>query len=102
MHCRILVWSRLAAMVVLRAISLEYCSALRSSKTSSFEWTDTGGSKITNQTGNYSETNFMHAFNAPGAGFASATWTDAEGNLWLHGGSGYENSAMQVGFLNDG
>lgn len=39
--------------------------------------------------------------NIPGERNKSATWTDGNGNFWLLGGSGTENSDLELGWLND-
>ena len=38
--------------------------------------------------------------NIPGSRWSAATWTDANGNLWLFGGQGYDASDPE-GILND-
>ncbi|NHI91346.1 MAG: galactose oxidase [Candidatus Lokiarchaeota archaeon] len=57
--------------------------------------------------GNYSKENYgtygtqgvADVTNMPGARNFGVSWTDAVGNLWLFGGSGYSNSSL--GYLND-
>lgn len=63
-------------------------------------WTWMGGSNTINQQGTYGSINVASATTIPGARFASATWTDALGNLWLFGGTGYATSVVP-GRLND-
>lgn len=62
-------------------------------------WTWMKGDNTINQTGNYGIINVASSANKPGARNYSTTWTDANGNLWLFGGSGYGTS--NVGYLND-
>jgi len=51
------------------------------------EWTWVGGSDSVNHTATYGTLGIPAAGNFPGARNGSATWTDAEGNLWLFGGA---------------
>jgi hypothetical protein len=64
------------------------------------EWTWIGGSNTPNAMGVYGTQGVAAATNVPGGRTASATWTDAGGNLWLFGGEGYD-SAGTYGWLND-
>jgi len=70
-------------------------------KYSNGEWTWVGGSQLINQPGMYftaagtpSPTNF------PGGRRFPAGWIDAQGNLWMFGGHGYDVTG-NVGQLND-
>jgi Secretion system C-terminal sorting domain/Galactose oxidase, central domain len=62
-------------------------------------WTWMKGDNTINQAGNYGLINVASSSNKPGSRNYSTTWTDANGNLWLFGGSGYGTS--NVGYLND-
>lgn len=53
---------------------------------SSGQWTWVGGSSTPNQSVNYGQMGVAAASNSPGSREDSATWTDAQGNLWLFGG----------------
>ena len=55
---------------------------------SSGEWTWVGGSNTVNATGVYGTQGMSAKTNVPGGRFGPATWTDADGNLWLFGGWG--------------
>jgi hypothetical protein len=63
------------------------------------QWTWVSGSNTINQAGIYGTKGIESAANIPGARFGSVKWTDAAGNLWLFGGSGYSSSGN--GRLND-
>ena len=53
---------------------------------SSGEWTWMGGSNTVNATGIYGTLGMSAKTNVPGGRFGPATWTDANGNLWMLGG----------------
>jgi len=81
-------------------INMNYNSALWKYDVSSNQWTWVKGSNIVNQPGIYGTQGVPSPANNPGArGFASHTWTDNSGNLWLFGGAGY--AALGAGKLND-
>jgi hypothetical protein len=71
-------------------------------------WTWMGGSStlgacsgpICGQSGAYGTTGVAAATNQPGGRYQANTWTDAEGNLWLFGGTGIDASGNEGG-LND-
>jgi N-acetylneuraminic acid mutarotase len=69
-------------------------------KYSGGQWTWMGGSDLANQVGTYGTLGTPLPGNVPGARWNTATWIDAQGNLWLFGGHGYD-SAGKVGQLND-
>ena len=56
------------------------------------QWTWVSGSPLINQ----ASTTAM-----PGARYASVSWLDPQGNLWLFGGTGYAQSTLTSGELND-
>lgn len=56
-------------------------------------WTWVNGSKFVNFTGVYGTLGAAAAANVPGARFASNSWIDAAGSLWLFGGMGYSTTA---------
>jgi N-acetylneuraminic acid mutarotase len=64
------------------------------------KWTWVKGDKTTNQAGIYGSQGIAHASNKPGGRYGSRTWTDSNGNLWLFGGFGLDNSGTN-GNLND-
>lgn len=67
-----------------------------------FTWVS--GSKTTDATGNYGTQGVAAASNVPGSRDGGATWTDANGNLWLFGGfAGYANAINTAtgNFMND-
>jgi hypothetical protein len=57
------------------------------------EWTWMSGSNTGNQPGVYGTLGVPAGGNVPGARSAAVSWTDLSGNLWLFGGTTYENSA---------
>lgn len=63
-------------------------------------WIWVSGSNIVNHSGTYGDPGVANAANVPGARYASVSWTDVSGNLWLLGGSGYGSTASS-GSLND-
>jgi N-acetylneuraminic acid mutarotase len=64
------------------------------------QWTWEAGLSTVNGSGVYGAQNAPAASNAPGARYASSSWTDSSGDLWLFGGYGY-NAAGNLGSLND-
>lgn len=66
---------------------------------SSNQWTWVKGDKLIDKTGSYGTRGNEHTNNKPGARYGSNTWTDANGNLWLFGGYGYNST--ESGILND-
>jgi Galactose oxidase, central domain len=58
-------------------------------------WTVVSGTAAQDQAGVYTGGTLV-----PGARVNAATWTDASGNFWMFGGSGYDG-AGNIGFLND-
>ncbi len=64
------------------------------------EWTWVGGSNLGDQPGTYGNQGTGALGNIPGARQVPMSWTDASGNFWLFGGSGYDSTGAQ-GSLND-
>jgi galactose oxidase-like protein len=64
------------------------------------EWTWISGSNTTAQPGIYGTEGAAAPANVPGAREYGASWTDANGNLWLFGGFGYD-SVGTYNILND-
>ena len=69
-------------------------------------WTWVNGADTLNQPGSYGMETGQPADNIfPGARRESGGWTDADGNLWLFGGSGYAEYGsgyqFEYGYLND-
>ncbi|TFF90919.1 MAG: hypothetical protein EU548_00525 [Promethearchaeota archaeon] len=64
------------------------------------KWAWMSGNNTINQKGVYGEKGVLDITNYPGARYASVSWMDTDGNLWLFGGSGYNESAGP-GRLND-
>ncbi len=56
------------------------------------QWTWMKGLATTDQFGIYGTQGQAHPANMPGSRYGSATWVDAQGNLWLYGGKGYAAS----------
>jgi hypothetical protein len=69
-------------------------------KYSNGEWTWMGGSNVANQTGTYGTKGTPAPGNVPGTRNSAVSWTDANGNFWLFGGSGYDSTGPG-GYLND-
>jgi N-acetylneuraminic acid mutarotase len=69
-------------------------------KWSSGEWTWISGSNTLDQTGVYGTQGKAGSTNVPGARSNAMGWTDANGNLWLFGGYGFD-SAGTADNLND-
>jgi hypothetical protein len=59
-----------------------------------------GGSDLANRSGTYGTLGTPNPSNIPGARRYPAAWIDAQGNLWLFDGHGYD-SAGTFGQLND-
>ena len=74
-------------------------------KYSAGQWTWMGGSNVANQSGTYGTQGTAAVGNIPGARYWSNSWTDAAGNLWLFGGTGYPRwgtrGTLDTGSLND-
>ncbi len=64
------------------------------------EWTWISGSDSTNENGTYGAQRTPSSENVPGAREYAVSWRDSDGNLWLFGGSGRDNSGS-LGRLND-
>jgi hypothetical protein len=62
-------------------------------------WTWMSGATTQGGAGTYGTEYTPSTSNSPGARYASVTWTDAAGNLWLFGGAGY--SSGQNVYFND-
>lgn len=63
-------------------------------------WTWVSGSKLTNQLGSYGGLGTPKANNIPGGRYLGVSWIDANNNLWMFGGTGYDAAGM-IGDLND-
>jgi hypothetical protein len=65
------------------------------------QWIWMGGSSLVEQPGIYGvQGSPGSGTSIPGSRALAMSWTDASGNFWLFGGSGYD-SAATVGYLND-
>ena len=63
------------------------------------EWVWLSGASTAGQSGIYGTLGVPSTTNSPGARYGSATWKDANGDLWLFGGTGSGQSGS--GYLND-
>jgi N-acetylneuraminic acid mutarotase len=63
-------------------------------------WTWMSGATLQGGAGTYGTEHTPATSNSPGARYASVTWTDSAGNLWLFGGAGYDGSGHNV-YFND-
>jgi hypothetical protein len=70
-------------------------------KYSNGQWTWMGGSNLANQKGVYGSLGMPSASNIPGGKENAVAWTDASGNFWLFGGSGYDSTGTAHAQLND-
>jgi hypothetical protein len=61
------------------------------------QWTWMGGSNTANSIGIYGTLGSAAASNVPGARAGAVSWTDAAGNFWLFGGSGYDSLGQSSG-----
>lgn len=64
------------------------------------QWTWMSGSDLADQTGFYGVQGTANPNNFPGGRDSSTVLIDAQGNLWLFGGSGYD-ATTTLGDLND-
>jgi Secretion system C-terminal sorting domain/Galactose oxidase, central domain len=78
--------------------TLGYLSDLWKYNQTSNQWTWMKGDNATGQYSVYGTKGVANSANKPGAAYASVSWTDASGNLWLFGGFGYTDN--DFGFLN--
>ena len=69
-------------------------------KFSGGQWTWVTGSSLGDVPGVYGTLGVAAASNVPGSRQFAASWTDASGNFWLFGGSGFDSTGT-VGQLND-
>ena len=61
-------------------------------------WTWMSGAILQGTAGTYGTLGTPSLANTPGARYASVTWTDSAGNLWLFGGAGYDSNGDNVYF----
>lgn len=66
---------------------------------SSNQWTWMSGSNTSGQQGTYGQQGTASSANVPGARYASMSWTDASGNLWLFGGYSQTNDSTGNGLV---
>ena len=64
------------------------------------QWTWVGGSNVNGQLGFYGTEGMPSLGNVPGSRTLGGSWTDAYGNFWLFGGTGYDSLGSN-GYLND-
>lgn len=65
------------------------------------EWTWMKGNNVADQNGAYGTQGTSAPTNNPGSRMLAVSWTDASGDFWMLGGSGYDASSTSVDFLND-
>lgn len=63
-------------------------------------WTWIKGSNLSNQSGIYGFKGISSNLSTPGARSGAMYWTDKNGNLWLFGGYGYDETG-NLGYLSD-
>jgi len=96
--------SRISILAVMAIVLLSSCGSNSSGGSTpppGNEWTWVGGSNATNQTGTYGTLGVASPRNVPGARQQAVSWTDASGNFWLFGGTGYDSSGNPGTPLND-
>ncbi len=64
-------------------------------------WTWMNGNNTANNNGVYGTMGVSSATNKPGARSAPVCWTDASGNFWMYGGTGYDASSNGLISLGD-
>jgi N-acetylneuraminic acid mutarotase len=64
------------------------------------EWTWMSGSSAVGQSGIYNMQGSFTVGSMPGSRVGTVSWTDANGNLWIFGGGGYDANG-NFGYLND-
>jgi N-acetylneuraminic acid mutarotase len=79
--------------------TLGYLNDLWKYNTSNNQWSWIKGNNSIGQSAVYGTRGIANDANKPGAMYASISWTDNNGNLWLFGGFGYTDN--DFGFLND-
>lgn len=65
------------------------------------EWTWAGGSTTPYANGVYGTEGVPAPTNMPGARAAGASWTDANGNVWVFGGFGFDSATSSGAQMND-
>jgi N-acetylneuraminic acid mutarotase len=80
--------------------SFSYFNDLWAFDPSTLQWTWMGGNSTGGAAGVYGTLGVSDLANVPGARLGAARWTDASGNFWLFGGSGFD-SLGRNGDLND-
>jgi N-acetylneuraminic acid mutarotase len=71
--------------------TFEFLNDLWMFNPSAAEWTWVGGSSAVDQIGIYGTQGIAAPGNVPGARSQAVSWTDADGNFWFFGGSGYDS-----------
>ncbi|MCA6364212.1 MAG: gliding motility-associated C-terminal domain-containing protein [Bacteroidetes bacterium] len=79
----------------LNSSSFQIYSALWRFDTGNLQWTWMNGSSATGQWPVYGTQGVSAPGNTPGARFRGCTWIDANGNLWLFGGYGFDSNGQQ-------
>ena len=79
--------------------SFGFLNSLWKYNTNTNEWTWVKGDSTVDEPAQYGEMGIESSSSKPGARYGSQTWTDANGNLWMYGGYGYDTSGS--GILND-
>lgn len=79
--------------------SFGFLNALWKYNPASSEWTWMKGDSTVDQPAIYGTKGVTSATSNPGARYGSQTWTDQDGNLWLFGGYGFDETT--AGILND-
>ena len=79
---------------------LGYLNDLWKYNTATGQWTWMSGGSTINQFGSFGTQGVEASTNMPSTRYRGVSWTDASGNFWLFGGSGY-SSTGSIGTLND-
>jgi N-acetylneuraminic acid mutarotase len=65
------------------------------------EWTWISGGNVCGRKGTYGTRGTAAASNVPGSRYGATSWLDANGDLWLFGGFGFDYLDGAQGYLND-
>jgi len=82
------------------SVAIAYLNDLWEYSPASGQWTWVAGPNTVNSNGAYGTQGVAQAANLPGGRSGTVSWIDANGNIWLFGGYGYD-SLGQAGVLND-
>jgi N-acetylneuraminic acid mutarotase len=82
------------------SLNLQVYNDLWEFRASTNHWVWISGNSSPDSPGTYGTLGAAGLTNTPGARIKPASWKDADDNLWMFGGSGYDSTGA-LGFLND-